>query len=79
VHQRPTPTVGIPRNPDNIATNDRFIGHRLFINGSTRPVYLDAAGTQSVLVDGERVLGVRVLPPDAPSDPPPVEGKESRA
>jgi hypothetical protein len=36
--------------------NDRIIGHRLFVDGSTRAVYLDAAGKQYVGdADDERV------------------------
>jgi hypothetical protein len=53
------------------ATNDRIIDHRLFVDGVTRPVRLDAAGKQYVEADGERVAGVWVHPPEAPSDPPP--------
>jgi len=56
---------------------DAVLGHRLFADGVTRPVSLDAAGKQDVVgPDGERVTGVWVLPAEAPSDPP-AEGKES--
>jgi hypothetical protein len=51
---------------------DRVLGHRLFADGVTRAVYLDAAGKQYVVgPDGERVPGVWVLPPEVPADPPP--------
>jgi len=56
------------RGPDH----DPVIGHRLFTDGLTRPVYLDAAGQQDVVgPGGRRVPGVCVLPPEVPSDPPP--------
>ena len=59
-HRTPGPT-----------TSDRLIGHRLFLDGVTRPVSLDAAGKQYVVgTDGEAVPGVWVLPPVVPSDPP---------
>ena len=56
---------------------DPVLGHRLFADGVTRPVRLDAAGQQDGEADGERVIGVRVHPPEVPSDPPPTEGKET--
>ena len=56
---------------------DRVLGHRLFADGVTRPVRLDAAGKQYVVgPDGGRVPGVWVLPPEVPSDPPPADAKE---
>jgi hypothetical protein len=36
--------------------NDRIIGHRIFVDGATRPVYLHAAGKEYVEADGERVV-----------------------
>ena len=51
---------------------DPVLGHRLFADGVSRPVRLDAAGQQDVVgPNGGRVPGVWVLPPDVPSDPPP--------
>ena len=51
---------------------DPVLGHRLFADGVTRPVRLDAAGKPYVVGPaGERVPGVWVLPPEVPSDPPP--------
>jgi hypothetical protein len=52
---------------------DRIIGHRLFADGVTRTVFLDAAGKQYVLDDGGRVIGVWVHPPEVPSDPAPTD------
>jgi hypothetical protein len=53
---------------------DPVLGHRLFTDGVSRPVFLDAAGKQHVVgPDGERVPGVWVLPPEVPSDPPPAQ------
>ncbi len=58
---------------------DPVIGHRLFTDGLTRPVFLDAAGQPYVVgPDGERVPGVWVLPPEVPSDPPPTPESPSR-
>jgi hypothetical protein len=53
--------------------NDHIIGHRFFADGSTRTVYLDAAGKQDIEVDGGRVIGVWVHPPEVPSDPAPTD------
>jgi hypothetical protein len=51
--------------------SDRVIGQRLFVDGVTRSVRLDAAGKQYVVgPDGGRVPGVWVLPPEVPCDPP---------
>ena len=53
--------------------SDCVIGDRLFTEGVTRPVSLDAAGKQSVVgPDGGRVPGVRALP-EVPPDPPPAQ------
>ena len=47
---------------------DPVIGHRLFADGVSRPVRLDAAGQQDVVgPDGEPVPGVWVLPAEVPS------------
>ena len=51
---------------------DPVMAHRLFTDGGTRAVILDAAGKQYVVgPDGGHVPGVWLLPPEAPSDPPP--------
>jgi len=53
---------------------DPVLGHRLFADGLTRPVRIDAAGKQYVVgPDDERGPGVWVLPPEVPSDPPPAQ------
>jgi hypothetical protein len=50
---------------------DPVLGRRLFADGVTRPVCLDAAGKPYVVgPGGGRVPGVRVLPPEVPSGPP---------
>ena len=57
-----------------LALPDPVIGHRLFADGLTRPVRLNAAGKQYVLGrDGGRAPGVWVLPPAVPPDPPPAQ------
>ena len=51
---------------------DPVLGRRLFADGGTRPVRLDAAGKQYVLgPGGRRVPGVWVPPPEVPPGPPP--------
>jgi hypothetical protein len=58
--------------PTTGGTTDHVLGYRLFADGVTRSVYLDAAGKQDVVgTDGEPVPGVWVLPPEVPSDPRP--------
>ena len=50
---------------------DPVLGHRLFADGVTRPVRLDAAGKQYVVgPDGQRVHGLWVLPAEVPADEP---------
>ena len=50
---------------------DPVLGHRLFADGVTRAVRLDAAGKRYVVgPDGGRVPGTWVLSPEGPSDPP---------
>jgi hypothetical protein len=43
------------------------LGTSRFVDGSTRPVYLDATGKQYVLDDGQRVYGTWL--PEQATDP----------
>ena len=46
---------------------DPVTGHRLFTDGLTRSVRLDAAGKQDVVgPDGEHIPGLWLPPPEAP-------------
>jgi hypothetical protein len=49
--------------------NARTIGHRLFADGVTRPVYEDERG-QFILEDGERVDGEWLVPEEDQADTP---------
>jgi hypothetical protein len=62
----------IPKHP---ATRnhipDELLGHRLFTDGTRRPIYRDAAGNQYVLDDdGERVHGLFLSSPEEGCDLP---------
>jgi hypothetical protein len=48
----------------------RLIGHRLFVDGITRPVYVDEAGQQYVLEDGQRIDGLFLAPDEDGADMP---------
>jgi hypothetical protein len=52
-----------------MAMTARAIGHRLFTDGVTRPVYQDERG-QYVVEDGERIDGVRLVPEENQADTP---------
>jgi hypothetical protein len=41
---------------------NRIIGSRLFVDGTRRPIYEDAAGQYVRDDDGERVYGVYLIP-----------------
>jgi hypothetical protein len=45
------------------------IGHRLFVDGTVRPVYQDDRG-QFIIEDGERIEGVFIVPEDDAADAP---------
>jgi hypothetical protein len=47
----------------------RVIGHRLFTDGLTRPVYEDHRG-QFIIEDGDRIDGVWLVPEDNGADMP---------
>jgi hypothetical protein len=47
----------------------KVIGHRLFTDGATRPVYEDERG-QFIEEDGERVDGVWLVPEEDGADTP---------
>jgi hypothetical protein len=49
--------------------NARPIGHRLFTDGVTRPVYEDERG-QFIEEDGERIDGVWLVPEEDQADTP---------
>ena len=40
----------------------RIIGYREFVDGTRRPIYLDAHGQYVLTDDGERVDGVYLVP-----------------
>ena len=39
----------------------QIIGYRQFVDGTRRPIYLDAKGQYVLDDDGERVYGVRLI------------------
>jgi hypothetical protein len=49
---------------------DRIIDHRLFVDGITRPVYVDEAGQQYVLEDGQCIDGLFLVPEEDGADVP---------
>jgi hypothetical protein len=49
--------------------SERVIGHRLFTDGLTWPVYDDERG-QFIVEDGERIDGVWLVPEDDGADTP---------
>src|SRR5262245_11387694 len=62
---RPSETVTSLRTLTGLAAamNEDVIGHRVFADGLSRPVFLDLAGKQNVLDgEGRRVHGIWVLP-----------------
>jgi hypothetical protein len=49
--------------------SDPVIGHRRFVDGTNRPIYLDERG-QYVLDDGEPIYGIWLLPEEDACDLP---------
>ena len=49
--------------------SEKIIGRARFVDGTTRPVYLDGE-RQYVLDEGERVYGWFVIPEEDPCDAP---------
>jgi hypothetical protein len=53
---------------------DSVIGHRQFVDGSTRLVYADGRGQYVFDDDGNRVYGVYLVPEEAACDLPVIVG-----